>query len=263
MCDSKANLSENNQSIGIIGGLGPYAGIDLLRKIYDQTIASKDQDHVPVIMLSMPGGIPDRSKFILKQVTTNPAESVLKQLKTLESLNVKVAGIPCVTLHAPVIYEEIINGLIKSASSLKLLNLVEEIVRYIKENFTSKSKIGILCTTGSARTNVLNQYLSNEFFEVIQSDESDQEAVHDAIYNPSYGLKVKSDPVSKKAREILFNAANKLVDKGCEIIILGCTETPLAFAQNNFGNAVLIDPNLILARSLLNYAAPEKLKPIL
>ena len=196
MCNSKEILSDNNQSIGIIGGLGPYAGIDLLRKIYDQTIADKDQDHVSVVMLSMPHSIPDRSKFILKQVDTNPAESVLKQLKTLESLNVKVVGIPCVTLHAPPIYDEIIHSLKQKNSNLKLLNLIEEVVRFIEENFPTKSRIGILCTTGSARTNVFDQYLSKKIYEVILPNKSDQDKIHDAICNQNYGLKAKSNPIS-------------------------------------------------------------------
>ncbi|MBC8186462.1 aspartate/glutamate racemase family protein [candidate division KSB1 bacterium] len=256
------NHTSKKEIIGIIGGLGPYAGTDLLRKIYNQTIASKDQDHVPVIMLSMPNHIPDRSKFILEQVKTNPADSVLEQLETLEKLKVKVAGIPCVTLHAPKIYEEIIRGLKLRGSPLKLLNLVEEVVRFVEDNFSSRTKIGILSTTGSAKTNVFKSYFSNKPFQVIQPGESDQASIHDAIYNPSYGLKVKSNPVSKKAREILFRVAKKLVDKGCEIVILGCTETPLAFTEKKIGDAVLIDPNLVLARALLKCIAPEKLKPL-
>ncbi len=255
------NHTSKKEIIGIIGGLGPYAGTDLLRKIYDQTIASKDQDHVPVIMLSMPNRIPDRSEFILKKVRTNPAESVLEQLNTLEKLDVKVAGIPCVSLHAPPIYNEIIRGINQRNSSLKLVNLVEEVVRFVEDNFFSRTKIGILCTTGSSKTNVFKGYFPGKPFQIIQPDEADQTSIQDAIYNPIYGLKVKSNPVSEKAREILFNAAKKLVDKGCEIIILGCTETPLAFSETKISDAVLIDPNLVLARALLKCIAPEKLKP--
>jgi len=257
------NYKSTKNKIGIIGGLGPYAGIDLLRKICDQTIASKDQDHVPVIMLSMPNHIPDRSEFILKQAKTNPAASVLKQLKTLEKLNVKVAGIPCVTLHAPIIYDEIILRLKQRKSMLKLVNLVEEVVRFIENNFSKHSKIGILCTSGSAKTKIFRHYFLGKTFQLIEPSEYDQVSIQDAIYNPSFGLKARSNPVSKKAREILFNAANKLVDKGCEIIILGCTETPLAFHENKINEAVLIDPNLVLARSLLTYAAPDKLKRLI
>jgi aspartate racemase len=32
--------------IGIVGGVGPYAGLDLLKKIYDNTIANNDQEHL-------------------------------------------------------------------------------------------------------------------------------------------------------------------------------------------------------------------------
>ena len=51
--------------IGIVGGVGSYAGIDLIKKIYDQTDALCDQDHLPVSMLSVPDKIWDRTDFLL------------------------------------------------------------------------------------------------------------------------------------------------------------------------------------------------------
>ena len=33
-------------AIGVIGGVGPYAGIDLVKKVFDNTIASSDQEHI-------------------------------------------------------------------------------------------------------------------------------------------------------------------------------------------------------------------------
>ena len=38
--------------IGVIGGMGPYAGIDLIKKIFDMTKASSDQEHVPLSTVS-------------------------------------------------------------------------------------------------------------------------------------------------------------------------------------------------------------------
>jgi len=40
--------------IGIVGGLGPLAGIDLFRKITEQTPANIDQEHLPIILFSFP-----------------------------------------------------------------------------------------------------------------------------------------------------------------------------------------------------------------
>ena len=34
--------------IGVIGGMGPYAGIDLIKKILDMTKATSDQEHIPL-----------------------------------------------------------------------------------------------------------------------------------------------------------------------------------------------------------------------
>ena len=40
--------------IGIVGGVGPYAGLDLAKNIFDNTLAETDQQHLPLVMLSLP-----------------------------------------------------------------------------------------------------------------------------------------------------------------------------------------------------------------
>ncbi len=49
--------------IGVVGGMGPYAGLDLVQKIFDHTQAKTDQGHIPVSMISIPHSIEDRTKF--------------------------------------------------------------------------------------------------------------------------------------------------------------------------------------------------------
>ena len=56
---------KNTPCIGIVGGLGPYAALDLVRKISDGTKADCDQDHLPVMLYSFPGDIPVRPEFLL------------------------------------------------------------------------------------------------------------------------------------------------------------------------------------------------------
>lgn len=43
--------------IGIVGGIGPFAGKDLLEKIFANTFANSDQEHLDVVLLSMPSKI--------------------------------------------------------------------------------------------------------------------------------------------------------------------------------------------------------------
>ncbi len=90
----------DSQIIGIIGGMGPLAGIDLARKIFDQTIATTDQEHLPVILMSLPGNIADRTNYLRDHNRPNPAFSVFDMIKCLSNLGVGVVGIPCNTLHS-------------------------------------------------------------------------------------------------------------------------------------------------------------------
>ena len=46
--------------IGVLGGMGPAATLDFLAKLVRLTPAERDQDHVPVVVLSDPR-ISDRS----------------------------------------------------------------------------------------------------------------------------------------------------------------------------------------------------------
>ena len=64
--------NNSNPIIGIVGGLGPQAGVDLANKIMDQTISNSDQGHISVVLLSMPSNVVDRTQFLLGKVSDNP-----------------------------------------------------------------------------------------------------------------------------------------------------------------------------------------------
>ncbi|MCF0238252.1 MAG: hypothetical protein HUK24_06595 [Sphaerochaetaceae bacterium] len=41
-------------AIGIVGGVGPYAGTDLVNKVFSHTKANKDQEHIDLYLVSSP-----------------------------------------------------------------------------------------------------------------------------------------------------------------------------------------------------------------
>lgn len=103
-----------DKTIGIVGGVGPYAGLDLTRKIFDQTKASSDQDYLSVALLSIPQQIEDRTSFLLGQTNINPANAISKIIRKLEQIGVGVAGIPCNSVHSPRIFDGILKKLRKA-----------------------------------------------------------------------------------------------------------------------------------------------------
>ena len=86
--------------------------------------------------------------------------------------------------------------------------------------------------------------------------------VHKSIYDREYGIKAKSAPVTDIARTRLAQAIDHLLGRGVEVIILGCTEIPLAITEKERQGIPLLDPAMILARALIREAYPEKLVPL-
>lgn len=254
------NTGISSLIIGIVGGVGPWAGLDLQRKILEQTVAARDQDHLPVIAVSRPGPIPDRTEYLLGRVAENPAMAMLEQLRLLARAGATVAGIPCNTAHAPVIFDVIRAGVAECAP-LRLLNLIEETAAHMTAHHPTLRTVGVLSTTGTWRTRLYPAALEPLGYRVVAPDESMQEAlVHPTIYDPDYGIKA-TGAVTARARADLARAIVALRERGAEAILLGCTELPPALPGREYEGIPLIDPTLALARALVGAADPQRLRP--
>lgn len=71
-------MKTDTGAIGVLGGVGPYAGLDLMRKIFDQTEANCDQEHLSVIQYSLSEHIIDERAFCLGRRTKIPAKPSAK-----------------------------------------------------------------------------------------------------------------------------------------------------------------------------------------
>lgn len=246
--------------IGIVGGAGPFAGLDLQAKILSQTIASYDQDHLTVISLSQPSQLPDRTAYLLGETAVNPALAIFNQLQTLERAGTAVAAIPCNTAHAPAIFDEVVAKLKAAGSRLQFLHMIRETADHLRQHYPQIRRVGVLSTTGTYRTRIYPDLLTPAGFEVVVPDEVVQEtAVHPAIYHPEYGIKAQGKGTSQ-AREALLQGIATLRQQGAEAIILGCTEIPLAITEKYIDTLAIVDPTMILARALIREAAPMKLQ---
>ncbi|MGN0003923.1 MAG: aspartate/glutamate racemase family protein [Sphingobacterium composti] len=247
--------------IGIVGGVGPLAGLDIFKKIIEETIATKDQEHLPVILSSQPHHIADRTAFLLKKSNENPGYALSKIIHELEDAGAEVAAIPCNTAHAPAIFDVITKQIENSNIKIKLLHIVEETAKFIKANYPDQM-VGVLSTTGTRDTRLYTDILSNFGIANIAPDDELQPLVHEAIYNEQYGIKACSSPVTAKATENLNQAISVLQKQGAQVIVLACTELPLALTEKSYFGIPTVDPNRILARALIEYIAPEKLKSL-
>src|SRR5690554_4252839 len=248
--------------IGIVSGAGPLAGFDVARKIIEETVAVTDQEHLPVLVCSVPEEIPDRSSLLLGQIPDNPGRPIGDLFLRLEQAGARIAAIACNTAHAEPIFNEVRARLRAAESTLQVVNIIENTVDHIRARFEpSTVRLGVLGTNGTHKLRLYSDPLRAAGYTVLAPNDQEQKQVHGSIFNVEYGVKACSSPVDPRAVRDLEEIMDSLIEQGAELIVLGCTELPLAITAGSYRGIPLIDPNRLLARRLIKDFAPEKLRP--
>ena len=248
--------------IGIVGGVGPLAGVDLARKIMSNTVASTDQDHIPLTLISTPSSIEDRTRFLLGESIINPAHAVVSIIGQLATAGATVIGIPCNTMHAPPIFDIIVRETRFSHPAIEIVSMVEAVIRTIRERFDAHSPIGILTTSGGYRTALYSSALDRAGLNSIVPDEHGQSLVHEAIYSPEYGIKAHPERIPQRALDVIAGAVQALADRGVRAVLAGCTELAYAIAEPTVYGVPIVGSTEVLARALIARATPEKLRRV-
>lgn len=247
-------------NIGIIGGMGPLAGLDLSVRIVENTLAKNDQEHINQILFSQSANIPDRTDYLHGKIDINPGVRIADLLCLLEKTDCYLAGIACNTAHADKILGVVLKEIAKRKLKIKLLNIIEETGKYIKNHFPETKRAGIIGTNGTVRFKVYDSLIKSGIKTLYPSSDN-QKLVHESIYHPRFGIKSIANGKSQIAQKNLSYVFDKFAEMKADIIILACTEVPMVFPHPFHKDLPLINPNEILARALIREHSPEKLKP--
>lgn len=221
--------------IGILGGMGPEATIDLFAKIVKGTKVGRDQDHLRILIDNNPK-IPDRTLAIQKKGPT-PLTQLVRSAKLLEKAGADFIVIPCVTVHY---YYDSLQKRIK----IPVLHIVNETMKFMKENLKGKNKIGLIATEGTIHAGLFPKAFSSQGIELIlPTPEAQKKWVMEAIYGKK-GIKV-SGP-SEHSKGLILRASKSLINQGAQAVIAGCTEVPLVLKEGDLSIPV-IDPISVLA----------------
>jgi len=218
--------------IGILGGMGPEATIDLFYKIIKFTPAKKDQDHLRIIIDNNPK-IPDRTAAILGK-GEDPLPALQETAQNLEKAGADFIVIPCNTAHYFL-------SSIQESVKIPILNMIEETARETQKKIPRIKRVGLLASIGVYKTEIYHQHFKKFNIEVISPEEKDKEEVMKIIYA------VKAGNLFEGTKKNILKIVQKLIDKGLEAIITGCTEIPLILKEGDVSVPV-IDPTQILAQ---------------
>lgn len=224
--------------IGVLGGMGPGATVELFNRVVKLTDANKDSEHVNMIIFN-DTTIPDRTEFILGN-GANPLPKLQENINKLTQNGVKAIAIPCMTAHA--FLEDL-----QRYSPVEIINAINLINIYKKENNIKYDRLGLLATTGSIKSGVYEKYLESE---IVIPDKMHQELLMDIIYGKS-GIKAGYE--GSEIINQLNKVVNSLKQNGAEAVIAGCTELGMVMTNDNT-NLPVIDPITLLANEIIEIA---------
>lgn len=226
--------------LGVLGGMGPLATADFFRKLIEETPAQRDDEHVPVVVYSVPQ-MPSRENAITRG-GESPLPHMLAGMRALAKLEVGCVAIPCNTAHYW--YDEL-----QQAGGLPILHIADAACDELRKRGSAQPRVGLLCTEATIAARIYHDRLAAHGIEcVLNPLEAREKWVRFAIDA------VKRGSVEQAGRAI-ERAAALLFERGVETVILGCTELPVALAAIHSAAAPrCIDATRALARECVAWS---------
>ncbi len=226
--------------VGVLGGMGPMATADFFRKLVEETPAKWDSDHVPVIIYSVPQ-MPSRDKAIMSG-SESPLPQMLAGLRALKMQRVDFVVIPCNTAHFW--YDEL-----SREGGLPILHIVDAVSDALSRDHAIDGPIGLLSTEATLLSRIYHDRLADRGIELMVNPPEER----DEFINPGIEW-VKCGRLEEAGRAVQ-QAAARLLARGAQKLILGCTELPVALeAVDSPVMQDCIDATRALARACVSRA---------
>ncbi len=223
--------------IGVLGGMGPSATVDFLDKLVKLTPAARDQDHLPVIVASLPH-VHDRSSAILGR-GRDPLPQLLAGIETLNRAGVGVIAIPCNSSHHW--FDEM-----SRSSKAPILHIARACVETMAS--AAGARVAIFATRGALASGFYQRELRARGIDFMIPDPAGSQMQVDSCIQ-----EVKAGKLATAAQH-LSKACQEAARHGATTLLMGCTELPLACTGADVAGLVLIDSSLELARASIAFA---------
>ena len=232
------------KTIGILGGMGPEATLDCYGKIIQNTLASKDQQHLRVIIDSNPK-IPDRTPAIIGD-GESPVPTIIKGCQALDRAGADFIIVPCLSAHF------FLNEILQQ-SPIPILSIIDATAETIARDYPEIKVVGLMASTGTVKGEKFQTRLAKDGITTVVPDKDNQSKIMAAIYDikNSQSQRSRADVTST-----LITDAEGLINKkpdGAQGIIAGCTEIPLTIQQEHL-SVPYFDALTILARAAIRNA---------
>ncbi len=226
--------------LGVLGGMGPLAGVFFMERLIALSKADCNQQHMPAILWSDPR-IPARTQAYLKQ-GPDPLPWMMNGVNRLVSMGADAIVIPCNTAH--LWYESL-----AAETSVPILHIVRAVADDMRREGMHRGCVGLMGTAATLELGLYQQVLEADGYQCLVPQDGEMMA---------YCKKAIALVVANRIVEAFEPAAacvESLRQQGADAVVLGCTELPLAIphARRAELGIPIIDSIDALARAAVDW----------
>lgn len=225
--------------LGVLGGMGPLATADFFSKLLAATPASDDADHVPVLILSDPR-IPPRPAAILGD-GESPLQALRAARDKLVAAGATFLAMPCNTAHFWF-------ADLTADCPVPFISIIDATCREIASRTAPGDAVGVIGTRATLATGLYDSRLAALGYTPRVPDEASM------IRNTLPAIELVKAGKSGQGGALLEPVVRQLLADGAQLVILACTEMPLALdAIDSPLRERCIDSTAALARACVTF----------
>ena len=207
-------MNKKDFVIGVLGGMGTYATVNLFQEYADTFKAEKEWDR-PRIIIDNRCTMPSRVRaYLYNEKKDELVNEMSESMNYLTKAGATKIILACMTSHLflPKIYEKVpeLQG--------KVLNLIENCAKIINED--SIKEVYLLGSEGTIDSKIFQNELEKYGITCNVPSEEDYKTLRDVIES------VKQNNYNDETREKFLSLVNR-----AEYVILGCTELPILYKR--------------------------------
>ena len=226
-------LATMHRIVGIIGGMGPEATLDLMRRVLAKTPARDDPDHIHLLVESNPK-IPSRIAHLIDGTGADPTPELIRIAVNLQRAGAEALAIPCNTAHA---YAHSI----RRAVSIPLLDMVLLSVDQIASS-RRIARVGLLASSAVLATELYAKAFADHGIAVVHPARQDEVmSLIKAVKSGETGLEIQA-ALARTAHDLANHA---------DVLLIGCSELSVIAAGIT---APFVDSLDVQAQAIVDFA---------
>lgn len=231
--------------LGVLGGMGPMAGAFFMERLTALSKADHDQDHMPAVLWSDPR-VPGRTKGY-SGIGEDPLPWMQNGVNQLVRIGAQAIAIPCNTAH--LWFDELV-----AATPVPIFHIVRAVIDDLRRQGNVQARVGLMGTATTLKLNLYQRELeANGYDWVIPSEEYIQDKCNESIRLVAAN---RIEEAFSPAAECIAH----LKSRGADVVVLGCTELPLAVPHRRRADMALPIADSIdaLARAAINWYSKKE-----